>query len=59
MFPQSAIVRAISAKPSGTSLFVLGFDGRVWSTYFEPGADWVDWFPITGQSFYFEHSISS
>lgn len=35
-FPQDSTVTALSTVPGGTSLYVTGFDGKVWSTYFDP-----------------------
>jgi hypothetical protein len=54
VFPHTGTVAAISTVPGGTSLFVLGFDGRVWSTFFDPraaNAQWAPWFPIHDNTF--------
>jgi hypothetical protein len=37
-FPQRSIVAAVSTGAGETSLFVVGLDGQVWSTYFDPSA---------------------
>ena len=54
VFPQNATVAAVSTRPGGTSLFVVGLDeghgnGRVWSKFFpdpQHPNQWSDWFPI-------------
>ena len=54
VFPQTATVAAVSTRPGGTSLFVVGLDeghggGRVWSKFFpdpQHPNQWSDWFPI-------------
>jgi hypothetical protein len=52
-FPRPSSVAAISTKPSGTSLFITGFDGHVWSKLFDPDnlgpeGGWSKWFVIGG-----------
>ncbi|HXB69954.1 MAG TPA: beta-L-arabinofuranosidase domain-containing protein [Candidatus Acidoferrales bacterium] len=53
VFPPGSPVTALSTKPGGTSLYLLGFDGQVWSTYFDPQnlgpperGGWQWWFPL-------------
>ncbi|MBW4662568.1 MAG: hypothetical protein KME15_28320 [Drouetiella hepatica Uher 2000/2452] len=53
VFPQASTVSAISTVPGGTSLFVIGLDGQVWSQYFDPRQEnpvWSGWFPLGGQA---------
>ena len=35
-FPLGSEVAAVSTEPGGTSLFVVGLDSQVWSTFFSP-----------------------
>jgi hypothetical protein len=35
-FPQGSTITALSTVPGGTSLYVIGPDGQVWSTFFDP-----------------------
>src|SRR5262245_36090054 len=58
VFPAGSTVSAVSSKPGGTSLFLVGLDGQVWSTYWDPDhlgpeplGGWVPWFPIGGATF--------
>jgi hypothetical protein len=53
-FPKESTVTAISTRPGGTSLYLVGLDegqggGRVWSKFF-PDPDhptqWTGWFPL-------------
>jgi Domain of unknown function (DUF1929) len=44
-----AFIMPISTDPGVTGLYVIGFDNRVWTTYYDPrlpSPDWHDWFPI-------------
>ena len=36
VFPGASPVTALSTKPGGSSVFVLGLDRQIWSTYFDP-----------------------
>jgi len=49
VFPVGAAVTALSTVPGGTSLYVLGLDGKVWSNFF-PAPDgslrWNGWFAL-------------
>jgi hypothetical protein len=52
-FPTPAAVTAVSTRQRGISLFVMDFDGRVWSAFFDPDnlgpanlGGWQGWFPI-------------
>jgi hypothetical protein len=49
LFPERAAVAALSTVPGGSSLYVLGRDGKVWTNFF-PAADgsghWNGWFPL-------------
>lgn len=51
VFPKGTSVTAISTEQGGTSLYVTGLDGQVWSSYFPEmvlGAQlWSGWFPLT------------
>lgn len=45
-------IAAISTVEGGISLFVVGLDDAVWSSYFDPripNAKWVDWFSLGGK----------
>jgi hypothetical protein len=53
VFPERAPVTAVSTRPGGTSLFVVGLDnegrggGRVWSSFFpDRNAQWSPWFAL-------------
>ena len=49
VFPAGSPVTALSTRPGGTSLFVIGFDGQVWSRFFPDPShpnDWSSWFPL-------------
>jgi hypothetical protein len=54
VFPQLSTIQAISAVPGGTSLFLVGLDGHVWSSHFDPRVErrWVDWFRVRDRAFY-------
>ena len=44
-------VAAVSRAPGNLDLFVIGFDNRVWSTFWNGQAGWNgDWFPLPGQA---------
>ena len=53
-FPKGSPIAAISTRPGGTSLFLVGLDegqggGRVWSKFFpdpDRPAQWTPWFPL-------------
>jgi hypothetical protein len=48
LFPAGSPVTALSTIPGGTSLYVIGFDGQIWSRFFpgpRPG-QWSDWFSL-------------
>ncbi|MGA8055083.1 MAG: hypothetical protein WCA12_14705, partial [Burkholderiales bacterium] len=48
VFPAGSTVTALSTRENGTSLYVLGFDRKVWTNFF-PAADearWNGWFPL-------------
>jgi len=48
LFPNGSPIATLSAKPGETALYVIGFDGKVWSKFFpdpsRPGS-WSPWFP--------------
>jgi hypothetical protein len=57
-FPPGSTITAVSTKERGTSLFVVGLDGLLWSTFFDPAnlgpADrggWQPWFALGAQTF--------
>jgi hypothetical protein len=54
VFPATSTVTAVSTRPGGTSLYVVGFDGKVWTSFF-PAPDgspaWSSWFPIDDNLF--------
>jgi hypothetical protein len=44
-------IAALSHAPGTMDLFVIGFDNRVWTTFWNPQAGWnPDWFPLPGQA---------
>ena len=44
-------VAAITRAGSNLELFIIGFDNRVWATFFNDGTGWNgDWFPLPGQA---------
>ncbi len=48
--PVGSSVGAVSSVPGGVSLFVVGNDGAIWSSYFDPrqaNARWADWFSLS------------
>ena len=54
VFPEGSTVTALSTVPGGTSLYVVGLDGKVWTNFF-PAADgsprWNGWFPLADNVF--------
>ncbi len=47
VFNQITPVTAVARIPENIALFKVGFDGVVWSTYWEPDAEgWRRWFPL-------------
>ena len=49
-------VSAVSRAPGNLDLFVIGFDDRVWTTFFDVGSGWnAEWFQLPGQAI-FDHS---
>jgi hypothetical protein len=59
VFPERSTLTALSTVPGGTSLYVLGFDGKVWTNFF-PAADgfarWNGWFALPGDNVFPERS---
>lgn len=61
VFPPASKVSAVSSTPRGTQIFVLGFDNKVWTTFFDPqnrgpmSGGWVPWFPM-GDNVFPPHS---
>jgi hypothetical protein len=48
-FPPTSVVTAISGVPGGVTLFVVGYDRKVWSQYYDPRVEnpaWSGWFPL-------------
>ena len=44
-------VAAVSRAPGNLDLFVIGFDNRVWTTFWNDAVGWnPDWFPLPGQA---------
>jgi hypothetical protein len=44
-------IAAVSRAPGNLDLFVIGFDNKVWSTFWTEQASWhPDWFPLPGQA---------
>jgi hypothetical protein len=44
-------IAAVSRAPGNLDLFVIGFDNRVWSTFWNQAGGWNrDWFPLPGQA---------
>ncbi len=44
-------VAAVSRAPGNLDLFVIGFDNKVWSTFWNEQGGWSpDWFPLPGQA---------
>ncbi|MEZ4617909.1 MAG: hypothetical protein R2867_20700 [Caldilineaceae bacterium] len=41
---------AVSRAPGNLDLFVIGFDNRVWTTFWNEGGWSADWFPLPGQA---------
>jgi DUF1680 family protein len=49
VFPAGSRIVALSTVPNGTSLYVLGLDGQIWSRFFPDGehpGQWSPWFPL-------------
>ena len=50
-------VAAVSRAAGNLDLFVIGFDNRVWSTFWSSDHGWNgDWFPLPGQA-RFDHTV--
>ena len=48
-------IAAVSRAPGNLDLFVIGFDNRVWTTFWNQQTGWNrDWFPLPGQAV-FDH----
>ncbi|CAN5395068.1 hypothetical protein BH09ACT7_BH09ACT7_03720 [soil metagenome] len=48
-------IAAVSRAPGNLDLFVVGFDNRVWTTFWNDATGWnADWFPLPGQAV-FDH----
>jgi hypothetical protein len=48
-------VAAVSRAPGNLDLFIVGFDNRVWTTFWNSATGWnADWFPLPGQAV-FDH----
>ena len=44
-------IASVSRTPGNLDLFVIGFDNRVWTTFWTAGGGWNgDWFPLPGQA---------
>jgi hypothetical protein len=42
---------AVSRAPGNLDLFVIGFDNRVWTTFWPNNGNWNgDWFPLPGNA---------
>jgi hypothetical protein len=49
-------VAAVSRAPGNLDLFIVGFDNRVWTTFWNDQVGWNgDWFPLPGQAV-FDHA---
>ena len=50
-------IAAVSRAPGNLDLFVIGFDDRVWSTWWNDSVGWnSDWFPLPGAAV-FDHTL--
>ena len=50
-------VVAVSRAAGNLDLFVIGFDNRIWSTFWSSDHGWNgDWFPLPGQAV-FDHRL--
>jgi hypothetical protein len=48
---QTQQIAAVTRAAGNLDLFVIGFDNRVWSTFWNDAAGWAsDWFPLPGQA---------
>ncbi|MCW2558708.1 MAG: hypothetical protein JWP55_2672 [Mycobacterium sp.] len=48
-------VAAVSRAPGNLDLFIVGFDNRIWTTFWNDAVGWNgDWFPLPGQAV-FDH----
>ena len=43
-------IAAVSRTPNNLDLFVIGFDNRVWTTFWNQAGWNADWFPLPGQA---------
>ena len=57
-FPTPSKISAVSTVEGGLNLFTVGYDGKVWSTYFDPlyhqpggPAEWQGWFSLKQKIF--------
>ncbi|MFE7804309.1 hypothetical protein ACFU51_06545, partial [Streptomyces sp. NPDC057430] len=54
---QKQRIAAVSRNPEQLDLFVVGFDNKVYSTFWNPGHGWNgEWFPLPGQHV-FDHQV--
>jgi hypothetical protein len=50
-------IAAVSRAPGNLDLFVIGFDNKVWTTFWTDHSGWhPDWFPLPGQAV-FDHQL--
>jgi Astacin (Peptidase family M12A) len=62
-FPLDSIISVVSSTPHGTQILLLGFDGKVWTTFFDPqnlgpmSGGWANWFPLGANTFPPESSV--
>jgi hypothetical protein len=53
-FPSGSRLTALSTRLGGTSLYVLGDDGQVWTKFFPAASgalQWNGWFALGGETF--------
>jgi hypothetical protein len=53
-FPENAAITALSTGPGATTLYVVGKDGQVWSTFFPDAGNpghWSGWFALGPNTF--------
>jgi hypothetical protein len=45
-FPSGSRITALSCNPNRIDLFAVGFDGHIWTTWWDASSGWHEWDPI-------------
>ena len=65
VFPPGSELTALTSTQRGSQVFVPGFDGRIWTIFFDPqhpgpvSGGWSGWFPLGNNTFPSDATISA